>query len=116
MELGLEPSMLSRMGPRKDHSFQSSILIRRISSGNRSLIIGQSPQEAAPELVWYLEYLPEGVREEIENEVKQIAQIVERAKLSQAEKRNPVLYKDIDELDEQFYERSFLKQEQKHCF
>ena len=73
------------------------------------LALDKAPQEAAPELVGNLEYLQEGIREEIENEVKQIVQIVEREKLSQAEKRNPVLYKDIDKLDEQFLRKEFPK-------
>ena len=73
---------------------------------NKELIVEETQQLEPIKLI---EKTDEKNTEEIENEVKQIVQIVEREKLSQAEKRNPVLYKDVDELDEQFLRKKFTK-------
>ena len=73
------------------------------------LALDKAPQEAAPELAGNLGYLPERIREAIENEAMQIVQMAKKETLSRAEQRNPVLYKYVDELDEQFLRKQFPK-------
>ncbi len=73
------------------------------------LLLEKAPKEAATNIAWNLQYLPEEVREEIENEVMQVVEVVEKEQLSQAEERNPVLYKGIDEWEDVFIRKKFPK-------
>ena len=72
-------------------------------------IFEKAPQEAAPELMGNLEYLPEGIREEIESQLVEILRKTERDKITESENINPTLYKEIEGLEEQFSRKEFPK-------
>lgn len=73
------------------------------------LALEKAPQEAAPGLMGNLEYLPEGIREEIEYEIMAILRTTEKSKLTESENINPILYKDIEDLEKQFSRKEFPK-------
>jgi len=69
------------------------------------LALEKAPQKVASELIWDCEYLFEATR----NEIMEIVQTGERNNLTKSENINPILYKEIEDLEKQFSRKEFPK-------
>ncbi len=80
------------------------------------LALEKAPKEAAPGLMRNLIYLPPEIQEEIKSQVVEILEtletterITERNYLKNSENRNPILYKGIEDMEEPFFKKEFIK-------